>query len=313
MSLSLSDKFGKSADGAQNEQEELQRDHIRKVQNYAEQGLMGEGKGAAEKTGAIKSAVEMAMESGGRSLEEKEQKERKKLHELLKMLDLLDQQLQAVNEALDALAELEELYKNGKLDPDNPQHAALMQKAGITWEDLEERGQDAIDDRRDDLSRSKDDIEKRVEEAQGLAREMEQDPDNPELHQKLEQLKETVQGKDKIYIASINTDSYEAKEAFLDSMEDVPDEAKQELLDEDLTSDSRAVSASSFDLDALIASERAKSTTSVAKAVSDDADLESCREEFNTCSSPEPQKPEIDTPAPVQEQTVNIGFDLKSG
>jgi hypothetical protein len=73
----------------------------------------------------------------------KKEREQQYINLLLQQLRDLDrriaannEQIKVLQEELTELRELEQLAKGGKLDPDDPRHAALMEKYGITEDDI---------------------------------------------------------------------------------------------------------------------------------------------------------------------------------
>lgn len=79
-------------------------------------------------------------------------------------IDLWSKEIAEFESKLDALDELEELYAQGDLDPTNPHHAALMEKAGITKEDLETDPQAAFGRQRRYFNGEIDSRQRRIEE-----------------------------------------------------------------------------------------------------------------------------------------------------
>jgi hypothetical protein len=62
-------------------------------------------------------------------------------------LEWIDERLGEIDESLVALSEVKNLYLNGTLDPKNPEHAALLETANITIEELDQNGATALDEK----------------------------------------------------------------------------------------------------------------------------------------------------------------------
>jgi hypothetical protein len=87
----------------------------------------------------------------------------------------IDNKLKEIDQRLSAVDELEALYDSGKLDPNNPAHRALMEKAGIKPEDWEKDPALALtlarrhwDEERDYWKRQRDDVVQKRDEAEHL-------------------------------------------------------------------------------------------------------------------------------------------------
>lgn len=140
-------------------------------------------------------------------------------------LDVIGQRREEIGESLEALDELERLQASGQLDPENPAHAQLLRRAGITPE--EARGKNAGDiiaRRRGRLGREDDDLEREwndkmkrrgeiVEERKAVieARAEIENADTPEAMERAESRARTVLGAQQLGEAALQSESHQAK------------------------------------------------------------------------------------------------------
>lgn len=140
-------------------------------------------------------------------------------------LDAIGQRRADIGESLEALDELETLQASGQLDPDNPAHAQLLRRAGITPEDARRKDAgDIIARRRGNLGREDDDLEREwngkmkrrgeiIEERQSVieARAEIENADTPEAVERAESRARSVLGAQQLGEAALQTQSHQAK------------------------------------------------------------------------------------------------------
>ena len=91
----------------------------------------------------------------------KTQKQREAFFRMRMLNDAMQDLQNALNEIAEARAATgtaQDLYKKGKLDYKNPEHIALLLTAGITREDIESKGDQAFENRKDKLWQEEKDI-----------------------------------------------------------------------------------------------------------------------------------------------------------
>src|ERR1700743_358573 len=98
-----------------------------------------------------------------------------RIAELDEELKESDKKLKAIEDKLSTVDELQSLYDTGRLDPNNPAHRALLEKAGISVEDYERDPALALilarrhgDEERDYWKRQRDDVVQEREKAEAL-------------------------------------------------------------------------------------------------------------------------------------------------
>lgn len=146
------------------------------------------------------------------------------LAEIDKKLDQNKHEQDAAANALSALDEIDRLAEEGKLDPGNPQHAALLQQAGLTAKqakDKEER-----DRRREELERERLRLQREREELLRQQEEWKQkkehaeslDPTDPEDQAEIKQLSKTMEGQDILRRGIAKTDDAEKQRVMAEAV-----------------------------------------------------------------------------------------------
>ncbi|MCF8467276.1 MAG: hypothetical protein K9G33_07720 [Sneathiella sp.] len=130
-----------------------------------------------------------------------------------------------IGDGLEALDELEHMAATGTLDPDNPDHARLLRRAGIEPEDARRRDMtDIIAQRRRDMSREdgalhdendgllkrRDTVAREKKEVEAARAEIE-NADTPEAMKAAEHRARTVLGSQQLGEAAYQTENQQAK------------------------------------------------------------------------------------------------------
>ena len=147
------------------------------------------------------------------------------LAEIDKRLDEIRERRDELAERMDALDDLDTLIKSGKLDPNNPAHAALLRRAGIdpaktrredigdavTQRRREVAGEDdALDSEWNARMKRRGEVVRDREKVQAARDEIEH-ADTPEAMERAERRARTVLGSQQLGEAAYQTDSQRAK------------------------------------------------------------------------------------------------------
>lgn len=149
-----------------------------------------------------------------------------RLAELDARLAAIDHRLAEIDQEVGALDELDRLLATRQLDPNNPQHAALLRKAGISPADA--KGGDLAlilalrrsetTEERNALIRDRADVADQRNQVAAARADLERDPDDPAVIARAEKLASTTPGARTLGGAAFQTDRADVKRAAADAV-----------------------------------------------------------------------------------------------
>lgn len=213
-----------------------QTDHIRDHNHTV--GQM-ELEGSALTNGRRALAQKNPAESGTvkKTREKQDAAHRTLLKQFLDRLEDLYRQIEAINQRLDEIvteiSELERLQKlaeDGMLDPNNPDHAKILKKYGITKEDIERGNLSLIladklgqrEDERTELQQRKESLQHQAQEA--IAEVQAGETITPEEAEQFEQRLESLEAGVSAVVWDLNESSEELKNMATDRFNNILDE-----------------------------------------------------------------------------------------
>ena len=254
-----------------------QAEHEETVHNYNVQGLDGGTGGAAEKTGAMSTSIDNtgSATDGADSKKKNKKDDVYRLLRILEQIEWLNERIAEIKEALNAVSQAKELYLSGELNFNNPDHAAILEEAGVSKEDIKQKGEQAFDDREEVI---KDKLKIFRQERKQAQKELEEFKSDPAIQKEFKERANTKKGKQDNDTVLFKANIKEQRE-IIDTYNFL-EEIKQGIEKKSLE-DSQVVNHNEFDFKSMIA------RTSVAKSVMDDYNDLSCKDEFNRCVIPD--------------------------
>ena len=177
-------------DSEEHDDKDIKRVHV-KAAERGEDRHKKTLKGTAEDAGVLKTNAEQGESINSDAREEKGKKDEKEIGRILAKQALDDflkgvqERIAEIDRTIKAVNKLKELYKKGELDFDDPAHIVLMQEAGISQHAIENYGEDAFDERKEELKEEKQKLEEAQKWGQDVKEAYDQDPDNPEVQKQI--------------------------------------------------------------------------------------------------------------------------------